>query len=304
MLYDVIIVGGGPAGYTAALYCARGGLQTLILEKLSPGGQMATTENIDNYPGFDIGIDGLDLAEKMQIAAENAGAITEFDEVTGVELEGEEKVIHGSLQEYRGKTVILATGAAPRRMGIPREEDLLNRGVAYCATCDGRMYKDKVVAVIGGGNSAAADALILSKLCKKVYIIHRKDKLKAAHSYLEPLKKAENIQLIFNGQVEALVGEEKLEAIQVKVAGEEGQTQLACDGLFIAIGRVPNTRLFAEGLNLDPQGYVIADETTKTNIPGVFAAGDLRTKPLRQVVTAAADGATASKFAEEYLNGR
>lgn len=298
---DVVIVGGGPAGYAAALYCARAGLSTLVLEMLSPGGQMSTTAQVDNYPGFENGIDGFELGEKMQAGAERFGARSVFVQVTGMELAGDPKMIHTSEGDVEARAVVLATGASPRKLGLPEEEELTGRGVAYCATCDGMYYKDKVVAVAGGGNSAAAEALTLSKLCRKVYLIHRRDTLRASGSELRPLEKADNLEFVWNTQIDRLLYDEKLTGLAItdKVTGKE--SVLTCDGLFVAIGREPSTELVKGQLELDGQGYVVADETTRTSLPGVFAAGDLRTKPLRQIVTAAADGAVAAKYVEEYL---
>lgn len=301
-LYDVVIIGGGPAGYSAALYCARAGLSTLVLEMLSPGGQIATSSQVDNYPGFDEGIDGFELGQKMQRGAERFGAVTEFATVRSVELKVQPKRIDTSSGEYLARSVIIATGASPAQLGLADEPELRGRGVSYCATCDGMFFRGKSVAVAGGGNSAAADALTLSKLCKKVYLIHRRDQLRASAVYLEPLKSAENIEFIWNTEIAELLHNGSFEGLKLvnKLSGEE--SELKCDGVFVAIGRQPDTALLGGALELDPYGYIVADETTKTAIPGVFAVGDVRTKALRQVITAAADGAVASKFAEEYLN--
>lgn len=301
-LYDVVIIGGGPGGYTAALYCVRAGLRTLVLEKLSAGGQMATTAHVDNYPGFDEGIDGFALAERMQRGAERFGAVTEYAEVTSMDLTAQPKQIVTSAGTFLGKAIMLATGASPRMLGLPNEDTLRGRGVSYCATCDGMFFRDKTVVVAGGGNSAAEDALTLSKVCKKVYLVHRRDSLRATQSYLTPLENAKNLEFIWNKQIDSLeTTDGHLSGIQMtdRVTGEH--SALACDGLFVAIGRVPDTSLISEQVSCDAQGYIIADETTRTNISGVFAVGDVRQKPLRQIITAAADGATASKFAEEFL---
>lgn len=301
-LYDVVIIGGGPGGYTAALYCVRAGLRTLVLEKLSAGGQMATTAHVDNYPGFDEGIDGFELAERMQRGAERFGAVTEYAEVTSMDLTAQPKQIVTSSGTFLGKAVMLATGASPRMLGLSNEEALRGRGVSYCATCDGMFFRDKTVVVAGGGNSAAEDALTLSKVCKKVYLVHRRDSLRATQSYLTPLENAKNLEFVWNKQIDSLeTTDGHLSSIQMtdRVTGET--SSLACDGLFVAIGRIPDTSLISEQVSCDEQGYIIADETTRTNIPGVFAVGDVRQKPLRQIITAAADGATASKFAEEFL---
>lgn len=298
-MYDVAVIGGGPGGYTAALYCARSGLSVLVLEKLSPGGQMATTSMVDNYPGFEEGIDGFELGEKMQRGAERFGAETAFVNVTAVDLKNDIKVIDTSKGQVKARAVVLATGASPREIGLPEEASLRGRGVAYCATCDGMMYRNKTVVVVGGGNSAAADALYLSKICKKVYLVHRRDTLRASNVYLEPLKNS-SVEFIWNSQVKQILHDKKVTGVVVE--NLEGQlTEIPCDGVFAAIGRVPDTELFKGQTELDGQGYIQADESTRTNLPGVFAVGDVRTKPLRQIVTAASDGAVASHFIEEYL---
>lgn len=301
-IYDVVIIGGGPGGYAAALYCVRAGLDTLVLEKLSAGGQMATTTQVDNYPGFDEGIDGFELAEKMQRGAERFGAVTEYAEVTALDLKAVPKRITTSAGEVQGRAVILATGASPRMLGVPEEAAMRGRGVSYCAACDGMFFRGKTVAVAGGGNSAAEDALVLSKICKKVYLVHRRDTLRATKSYLGPLEKAENLEFVWNKQIDGLQATDgQLTGISMtdRVTGE--RSTLSVDGLFVAVGRVPDTDLVRGQVDLDAEGYMIADETTRTSVPGVFAVGDARTKPMRQIITAAADGATASKFVEEYL---
>ena len=302
-IYDMIIIGGGPAGYTAALYGARAGLDLLLIERMSPGGQMTLTGDIDNYPGFEAGIDGFTLGMKMQEGAHRFGAKTEYDEVVSVKLDSDIKQVKCAGNEYFAKTVVIATGAEPRKLGIEGEEKLTGRGVHYCAHCDGRFYKDKTVAVIGGGNSAVSDALYLSRLAKKVYLVHRRDTLRASAVYLKPLKDAENIEFVFDSVVDSFEVEEKLAGVKVKNTKNGKENTLFCDGVFVSIGRKPTTALFADELKLDENGYIVADETTKTNIKGVFAVGDVRTKQLRQVITAAADGATAAHHAEEYLSG-
>lgn len=300
-LYDVVIVGGGPAGYSAALYCTRAGLSTLVVELLGPGGQMATTEQVDNYPGFAEGVNGYDLAEKMKAGADRFGAETLFAEVTALRLGQTPKTVVTGEGEVQARTVVIATGASPRKLGVPEEEAMAGRGVSYCATCDGMFYRGKVVAVAGGGDTAAADALTLAKLCKKVYLIHRRDTLRASKSYWEPLQRADNVEFVWNAEIDRLLHGDTLTGLAVRDKLTGATTELACDGLFVAIGRVPNTGLLGGQVALDGHGYILADETTRTSLPGVFAAGDVRTKALRQIVTAAADGAVASHFIEEYL---
>lgn len=300
-LYDMIVIGGGPGGYTAALYGARAGLSVLVLEKLSAGGQMALTSQIDNYPGFEEGIDGFLLGEKMQAGAERFGAKTELAEVFSVELSGEIKTVHTSEGDFHGKTVVLATGASPRNLGVADEVKLIGRGVNYCAACDGMFYKGKTVVVVGGGNTSAADAMLLSRIAKKVILVHRRDTLRATKIYHEPLMNAGNVEFRWNSTVSELLYDKKITGIVIKDVNTGELSQIDCDGVFVSVGRKPATELVKDQLLLDSSGYVIADESTKTNLPGVFAVGDVRTKALRQVVTAVADGAVAAHHAEEYL---
>lgn len=300
-IYDVIVIGGGPGGYTAALYCARAGLHTVILEKMMPGGQMALTEQIDNYPGFDQGVDGFTLGQQMKNGAERFGAETRTADVLSVKLEGEIKEVETTDGIVSGRVVILATGAATRELGLPGEKELVGRGVSYCATCDGMFFRGKTVVVVGGGNSAAADAMVLSRVCEKVILVHRRDTLRATKVYHKPLMEAENVAFRWNSTVTELLQEGRLTGVKVKdtITGEE--TVVPCDGLFVSIGRAPASELVKGVLELDEAGYVKADESTRTSIPGVFAVGDVRTKVLRQIITAAADGAVASHYADEYL---
>ena len=303
-LVDMAIIGGGPAGYTAALYAVRAGLDALVVEKLSAGGQMAQTHQVDNYPGFEEGVDGYELAEQMKRQAERFGAQSLYAEVVRVDLHADPKVIETSEGTILSKTVVIATGANPRKLGLPSEEALVGRGVAYCAACDGMFYRGKTVAVVGGGNSAAADALLLSRIAEKVILVHRRDTLRATKVYHEPLLRAENVAFRWNSVVDELLYEDKLTGLRLRntVSGEAEIIQV--DGVFVSVGRKPATELVKDQLELDEGGYIIADETTVTSIPGVYAAGDVRKKPLRQIVTAVADGASAVHMAEEYLAGR
>ena len=302
-VYDLIVVGGGPGGYTAALYAARAGLDTLVLEKLSAGGQMALTEEIDNYPGFEDGIDGFTLAEKMQQQAERFGAKSAYAQVERMDLTASPKVLETSEGTFHARTVVLATGANPRELGLPHEAALTGRGIAYCAACDGMRYKGKTVVVVGGGNSAAADAMLLRRIAQKVILVHRRDTLRATKVYHAPLMQAENLEFRWNSVVTELLHEEKLTGVKVKNVHTGEEDTIPCDGVFVSVGRKPATELVQGQLELDRSGYIIADETTATNLPGVYAVGDVRTKPLRQVVTAVADGATAVHMAEEFLAG-
>ena len=301
-IYDMIIVGGGPGGYTAALYAARAGMSVIVLEKLSAGGQMALTHQIDNYPGFVEGIDGFSLAENMQQQAERFGAETELAEVFSLNLQADPKVIETSEGVFYGKTVVYAAGAGPRELGIPEEQELIGRGVNYCAACDGMFYRGKTVVIVGGGNTAAADALLLSRVAKKVILVHRRDTLRATKIYHKPLMEAENVEFRWNSAVVQLRHGEKLNAVVIQNLQTGEETVVECDGLFVSIGRKPATELVKDQMALDGSGYVLADESTRTSVPGVFAVGDVRTKVLRQINTAAADGAMAVHSAEEYLS--
>lgn len=300
-IYDVIMIGGGPGGYTAALYGARAGLDVLVLEKLSAGGQMALTSQIDNYPGFEEGVDGFELAEKMQAGAERFGAKTELAEVYSVDLKDKIKKVDTSEGEFYGKTIVISTGASPRELGLEKEQSLVGKGVNYCAACDGMFYRGKTVVVVGGGNSAAADAMLLSRICEKVIVVHRRDTLRATKIYHKPLMQAENVVFQWDSVVTELLYEDAFQGVRLKNVKTGEETEIACDGIFISVGRKPVTEFLEGKIELDPAGYIVADESTRTSIPGVFAVGDVRTKVLRQVVTAVADGAVASHYIDEYL---
>lgn len=303
-VYDMVIIGGGPGGYSAALYAARAGLDVVVLEKLSAGGQMALTHQVDNYPGFSEGIDGFTLGMQMQEGAERFGAKTEYVEVESVDLLVDPKRIETSDGTFYGKTVVYAAGAGPRELGLPEEKELIGRGVNYCAACDGMFYKGKTVVIVGGGNSAVADALILSRVAGKVILVHRRDSLRAEKVYDKALKEAANLEFRWNSTVSRLIHDQKVTGVRLRDVNSGEETEISCDGVFVSIGRKPNTALLAGQVNLDHQGYVEAGESCRTNIPGVFAVGDVRTKALRQIVTAAADGAVAVHYAVEYLAAR
>lgn len=300
-IYDMVVIGGGPGGYTAALYAARAGLNVMVLEKLSAGGQMALSSQIDNYPGFPEGIDGFTLGQRMQEGAERFGAKTELAEVFSLKLDAPVKTVETSEGTFLAKTVVLSTGASPRTLGVSGEEALVGRGVNYCAACDGMFYRGKTVVVVGGGNTAVAEALTLSRIAAKVILIHRRDTLRAEKIYHDQLKKAENLEFRWNSEVKELLAEKKLTGIRIADVHTGAVSEIACDGIFVSVGRKPATELTAGKIELDSAGYILADETTRTNLPGVYAVGDVRTKPLRQIVTAVADGAMAAHFAQEYL---
>lgn len=301
-MHDVIIIGGGPAGYTAALYSARAGLDTLVLEKLAPGGQMATTLSMENYPGFEEPISGPDLALRMENQARKFGAVVEYDTVTEVIPDNGLKTVKTLKNTYRCKAVILCMGAAPRKLGIPKEDLLRGSGVSYCAVCDGALFKGKPVAVVGGGDTAAENALYLSRFCPKVWLIHRRDRLRASKVLQKELFSNKNIEFIWNAVVEELRGQSSLEGITVRDLKTGITRVLDAEGLFISIGVTPSTSLVQGKVAIDDGGYIITDEGMRTSVPGVFAAGDIRSKVLRQVITAASDGAVAAHSAEQYIN--
>ena len=300
-IYDMIIIGGGPGGYTAALYGARAGMDVLLVEKYCAGGQMALTSQLDNYPGFPQGVDGFTLAQQMQEGAERFGAVTRYGEVTELALQGGIKEVTVDGEVLLAKTVVVATGANPRPLGVPQEQQLIGRGLGYCAHCDGMFYKDRVVVVAGGGNSAAADALHLSKIARKVIVVHRRDTLRATKIYHKPLMEAENVEFVWDSVIEEILHEDVVTGIRVRNRKTGQEQTIPCDGVFVSIGRVPATGFLQDQLALDPGGYILAGENTETNIPGVYAVGDVRTKALRQIVTAVADGAAAVHQAQEYL---
>lgn len=300
-IYDMIIIGGGPGGYTAALYAARAGMDTALVEKLSAGGQMAQSHQIDNYPGFDEGIDGFSLAEKMQQGAERFGAQTIYAQAMKVDLQAQPKAIETDQGTLLARTVVLSTGADPRELGVAGERELVGRGVAYCAACDGMFYKGKTVVVVGGGNTAVADALLLSRVAKSVMLVHRRDTLRATRIYHKALEEAPNVTLRWNTTVSQLLSDGKVTGVVLRDVHTGAEETVDCDGVFVSVGRKPATGLVQGQLELDRSGYIVADETTRTSLPGVFAVGDVRTKTVRQVVTAAADGAVAAHYAEEFL---
>ena len=300
-LFDMVIIGGGPGGYTAALYAARAGLRTVVLERLSAGGQMALTHQIDNYPGFSEGIEGFALAQNMQDGAHRFGAQTVFTEVQKVDLQSEPKKIDTDSGTFFAKTVVVATGANPKKLGLDREEELTGKGVSYCAACDGMFYRGKRVIVVGGGNTAVADALLLSRVAKEVILVHRRDTLRATKIYHASLMKAENVTFLWNSVVEELIADHKLQGAVIRNLQTGQRQRVEADGLFITVGRVPATELFAGQLETDAAGYLVAGESTQTSVDGVYAVGDVRTKALRQIVTAVADGAVAVHHAEAYL---
>lgn len=301
-LYDVIVIGGGPGGYTAAIYAARAGLETLVLDRPFPLGQMKLTAEIDNYPGFPEGIDGYSLCEKMQKGAQRFSAQTVQEQAMELSISENPKQVRTEHGVYYGKTVIFAPGSQPRKLGLADEQRLLGKGVHYCAVCDGAFYKGKTVAVVGGGNAAVEDALELAGIAEKVILIHRREELRSDRFSREKLLSKENVELLLNRVVDRLEGEQRLTGLTLRNLRNGEVEELACDGLFVSIGRIPETALVKGQMELTVEGYIPADETTQTQVPGFFAVGDVRTKPMRQIVTATADGAVAASMCLRYLS--
>ncbi len=303
MIYDVIIIGSGPAGLAAAIYAKRAELNLIVIEKAGlSGGQIINTYEVDNYPGLP-GIGGFELSLKFREHADKLGSEFISAEVTDFSLEGDIKVItveDGT--QYRAKSVIIATGGAPRHLNTPGEEKLSGMGVSYCATCDGAFFKNKTVAVVGGGDVAVEDAIFLARICKQVYVIHRRDQFRASRSITSSLLALENVTVLWDSVVEEIQGEEKVESIKVRNIKTKALDQYEVAGIFIAVGYLPNSEVYKKVVAVDDAGYIIAGESCETNVPGIFAAGDIRTKELRQIITAAADGANAITAVEKYLN--
>lgn len=300
MKYDVIIIGGGPAGLTAAVYARRSGKSVLLLEAKSCGGQIINTPDIENYP-VEMHISGYDFATRLTEQARALGAEIVLEKATDLRLNGSEKTVTTAKNAYEGRAVIIATGSAARKLGLENEDALVGRGVSYCATCDGNFFRKKKVAVVGGGNTALEDALYLADLADTVYLIHRRDAFRGEDATLARLKARENVRIIYNSTVTALRADKRLRSIEV--TNKDGSVaELEINGLFVAVGRIPENRNFAAAVDLDEAGYAVAGENCRTRTPGVFVAGDNRTKDVRQLVTAAADGAVAATEAVKYMN--
>lgn len=299
-MYDIIIIGAGPAGMTAAIYGKRALKSVLILEAITYGGQIINTLDIENYP-VEAHISGFDFATKLYNQVIDLGAEIKYEKVTEIIDKNEYKEVMTSKNTYQAKTIIIATGADNRKLGLENESDLIGKGISYCATCDGNFFKKKDVAVVGGGNTALEDALYLSSIANKVYLIHRRDQFRGDQSVIEKLKEQDNVEFVYNSNVTKLIADESLTSIEV--TNKDGSTKnIPVKGLFIAIGKVPENENFKNLINVDEAGYIIADESCHTNIPGIFVAGDTRNKELRQLVTATADGAIAATEAVKYLN--
>lgn len=300
--YDVAVIGAGPAGLTSAMYCARAGLEVALIESISPGGQLAQTEHLENYPGFVQSTSGYELSQIMHEQAEHFGAHTIYDEVTAVDLEASPKVLTTPDGQLRARAVIIATGARPAKLGLAGEDALKGAGISYCATCDGNFFKDREVCIVGGGDTAAADAIYLSRICSKVSIFVRRDVLRATAIYHEKLKKLPNVDIVWNTIVEQLIEEDgALAGVKVLDKASKEERVVSVAALFVAIGTTPNTEFLDGKVLLDQTGHILADEMGKTSVPGVFAAGDVRAKALRQVSTGVGDGANAADAAADYL---
>ena len=296
---DIVIIGGGPAGLTAAIYVQRAGKHAVVLEGNAPGGQIINASKVENYPSIK-SISGVDFAQNLYEQAADLGAEIRFVKAVGIELENNKKIVKTNKGDVEAKVVILATGASNKKLGIDRESEFLGKGVSYCATCDGAFFKNKDVAVVGGGNTALEDALFLSNYCKKVYLIHRRDSFRAEQKFVDELKQKKNVEFVLNSNVSKLIGTKLLEEIEViNTSGKK--TNLKVSGLFVAVGQVPGNGAFENIINLDSFGYVSADESCKTNVDGIFVAGDARTKQVRQLTTACSDGTTAAIAAINYL---
>jgi len=299
--FDVAIIGAGPAGLSAAIYAARGGLKTIVFEKGLVGGQIIVTSEVENYPGFEETLSGFEIMEKMRLQALKFDSVIRSESVKGIAFEGLCKIIETEENEYRVKSIIIATGAHPRKLNVPGEEKFTGRGVSYCATCDGALYRNKIVAVNGGGDSAVEEAMFLTKFAQKVYIIHRRDSLRAVHSIQQRAFKNPKLEIIWDTVVQEVNGDNQVKSLTLYNKKTDQVSELMVDGLFIYVGIIPNNELFESRITLDNQGFVITNEEMETNIPGVYAAGDIRKKLLRQVVTATSDGAIAAFAAEKWI---
>ena len=302
MIYDVIIIGAGPAGLAAGIYGKRAGFDILILDTSSiSGGQILNTYEIDNYPGFP-GASGQEVANAMRQHCDKLGVEFARGRVTSIIDNGSTKDLVTKKNTYTAKSIIIATGASNKKLGCPGEEELSGMGVSYCATCDGAFFKEKQVAVVGGGDVALEDAIYLSRFCTKVYLIHRRDEFRGAKVLQDQVKSTDNIEIIYDTVVNSINGTQSVESITVQNTKTDSSSELKVDGIFIAVGTVPNTQILSGLVQMDDKGYVVADETCKTSCPGVFVAGDVRTKPLRQVLTATADGANAITSIQKYFS--
>ena len=299
--YDIVVVGAGPAGLSAAIYGVRAGKSVLVLEALTHGGQIVNTPEIENYPGIK-NISGFEFAQGLYEQAVALGAIVKYEKVNGIEVQDNIKLVKTAKEIYEAKAVILATGAKNRSLGLEREDSLLGLGISYCATCDGAFYRGRDVAVAGGGNTAIEDATFLANYCNKVYVIHRRDSFRAEDALVKALKTKENVEFVLDSNIKELIGTDGLEAVVVENKNNKESRKIEVAGLFIAIGQKPENNEFSSVVNLDDAGYILGGEDTKTNVSGIFVAGDTRTKAVRQLATAAGDGAVAGLGAAAYID--
>lgn len=297
----IVIVGAGPSGLTAAIYAARSGLNPLVIEKLQPGGMMASTDIIENFPGFETGVNGPELSMKMHQQAERFGARFEFGEVHKLEVSEGRKILRTDLGDIEAEALIAATGTDHRMLGIPGEHELFGRGVSICGTCDGPFYKGRAVGVVGGGNSAIQEALFVARFADPVYIIHRRDKLRADQVLAERALQTPNIRMIWDSVVTKVIGEQNVKALLVKNVKTGVESELPVDGFFVFIGLIPNSQWLNNQAPLTAEGFVVADEYGQTAVPGLFVAGDLRDKQMRQIATAVGDGAVVVRSVEKFL---
>ncbi|MBT9172733.1 MAG: Thioredoxin reductase [Syntrophomonadaceae bacterium] len=301
-IYDLLVLGAGPSGLTAAIYAARARLSVLVIEQMLSGGQIATTEKVENYPGFPEGIDGLELGQRLEEQARNFGAEMVLATVEKVNLSGAIKEVKTTEGSFRGRTLLIATGTRARPLGVPGEEELKGRGVSYCVTCDGSFFRDKSVMVVGGGDSALEEALVLTKFAARIYIVHRRNELRAVRILQERIQNNPKIEVIYNTVVQRINGRERVQGVTLHDVEMNRTWDVAVDGVFLYVGLIPNTDFLNGDLARNEQGYLITGEAMETSIAGVFAAGDIREKGLRQVVTAVADGAIAAISAVKYVD--
>ncbi len=301
MDYDVVIIGGGPGGLTAGLYAARGDMKTLLLEKLLPGGQAATTYWIDNYPGFPEGVSGPQLMMAMKDQAVRFGLEIGTDEAVGLQVEEDGFLVKGQDKSYSAHTVIVASGATVAKLGVPGEEKLRGKGVSYCATCDGAFFRDQELVVVGGGDAAVEEGMFLTKFAKKVHVVHRRDRLRAAKAIQERAFKNDRMDFIWNTVVEEILGDQDVEGVRLKNLKTGETSELPCKGVFIYVGNIPNSQFLKGKVDMDERGYILTDNNMTTSVNGVFACGDVRQKALRQVVTACGEGAAAAYAAQQFV---
>lgn len=301
-LYDLLVLGGGPAGLTAAIYASRSRMSVLVIEEMLSGGQIATTEKVENYPGFPHGIGGMELGQLLEEQARNFGTEMALATVEKIAIQGDIKEVHTTEGTFRGRTLLVATGTRARPLGVPGEKELRGKGVSYCVTCDGSFFQDRDVMIVGGGDSALEEALVITKFAAKVYLVHRRGELRAVGILQDRVRSHPQIELVLNTEVIKINGQDTVESVTLFNKEQNNTWDVAVDGIFLYVGLMPNTEFLAGALETTPQGYIVTNDAMETSVPGVFAAGDIREKGLRQVVTAVADGAVAAISAARYLD--